>query len=134
MGSQRQIGCGTKGLNMIVIDGSQGEGGGQILRTALSLSMVTGQPFTIEKVRANRERGGLLRQHLTAVLASAEISHAKVTGAELGSRTLTFAPERVTSGEYNFAVGTAGSATLVLQTLLPALILADGPSKVAIEG
>ncbi|WP_041855506.1 RNA 3'-terminal phosphate cyclase [Candidatus Korobacter versatilis] len=119
---------------MIVIDGSQGEGGGQILRTALSLSMVTGQPFTIEKIRANRERGGLLRQHLTAVLAAAEISGANVTGAELGSRTLTFAPQRVTPGDYSFAVGTAGSATLVLQTLLPALMLANKPSNVVVEG
>ena len=119
---------------MILIDGSQGEGGGQILRTALSLSMVTGQPFTIDKIRANRERGGLLRQHLTAVLAAAKISNAEVDGAELGSRKLIFRPGRITAGDYNFAVGTAGSATLVLQTVLPALMLADKPSKLVMEG
>jgi RNA 3'-terminal phosphate cyclase (ATP) len=119
---------------MIRIDGSQGEGGGQILRTSLSLSLVTGQPFTIEKIRANREKSGLLRQHLTAVLAAAEIGKAKVEGAELGSKTLTFVPTKVHPGEYKFAVGTAGSGTLVLQTVLPALMIAKSPSKLVIEG
>lgn len=116
------------------IDGALGEGGGQILRTSLSLSLVTGQRFRIANIRAGRERPGLLRQHLTAVLAAAEISGAEVTGAELGSTALSFSPGKVQPGAYRFAVGTAGSGTLVLQTVLPALMLADGPSQVALEG
>jgi RNA 3'-terminal phosphate cyclase (ATP) len=119
---------------MVTIDGAAGEGGGQILRTALALSMVTGKPFRIEKIRAARAKRGLLRQHLTAVNAAASISSAEVTGAELGSSALTFHPSAVRAGEYAFAVGTAGSATLVLQTVLPALLTASGPSKLTLEG
>ena len=119
---------------MLTIDGSAGEGGGQILRTALALSTVTGKPFRIEKIRAGRPKPGLLRQHLTAVKAAAEISGAKVTSAELGSADLTFSPGTVAAGEFTFAVGTAGSTTLVLQTVLPALITASGPSKLVLEG
>src|SRR5690242_11059943 len=101
---------------MLTIDGSQGEGGGQILRTALALSLVTGQAFRLERIRAGRQKPGLLRQHLTAVKAAQAIGSAQVTGAELGSQTLEFRPGPVTPGNYRFAVGTAGSATLVLQT------------------
>ncbi len=119
---------------MLSIDGSHGEGGGQVLRTSLTLSLVTGKPFRIEKIRAGRKNPGLLRQHLTAVSAAQEISRAEVTGASLGSRELTFAPDTPQAGIYSFAVGTAGSATLVLQTVLPALLLASGESAVAIEG
>ena len=119
---------------MLTIDGSVGEGGGQILRTSLALSMVSGKPFRIENIRAARAKPGLLRQHLTAVNAAASISSAKVVGAELGSSTLTFHPGAVRAGEYAFAVGTAGSATLVLQTALPALLRASGPSKLTLEG
>lgn len=119
---------------MIRIDGSFGEGGGQVLRTSLSLSLVTGEPFRIENIRAGRERPGLLRQHLTAVLAAAETGSARVDGAELGADALTFVPNAVRAGEYHFSVGTAGSATLVLQTVLPALMLASGPSTVIVEG
>jgi len=119
---------------MIRIDGSFGEGGGQILRTALSLSLATGTPFQIENIRANRKKAGLLRQHLTAVLAAAEIGAAVVQGASLGSTSLTFTPKSVRAGEYHFAVGTAGSGTLVFQTILPALLRASGPSRVTIEG
>lgn len=119
---------------MIRIDGSAGEGGGQVLRTALGLSLVSGKPFQIEKIRAKRERPGLLRQHLTAVLAATEIGNAKVEGATLGSKNLTFTPGKVRAGEYHFAVGTAGSGTLVVQTILPAVILADGASRLVIEG
>ncbi|MEO8663469.1 MAG: RNA 3'-terminal phosphate cyclase [Bryobacteraceae bacterium] len=119
---------------LIRIDGSLGEGGGQVLRTSLSLSLVTGKPFRIEHIRANREKPGLLRQHLTAVLAAAEIADATVDGAALGSSSVTFSPGAVRPGEYRFAVGTAGSATLVFQTILPALMLASGPSHVVIEG
>src|SRR5579871_4935598 len=118
----------------IPIDGSMGEGGGQILRTSLSLSLVTGKPFRIENIRAGREKPGLLRQHLTAVLAAAEVSGAEMEGAVLGSSCLTFTPGPVRSGEYRFAVGTAGSSTLVFQTVLPALMLAGGASKLVMEG
>jgi len=119
---------------MLTIDGSSGEGGGQILRTSLALSTVTGRPFRIEKIRAGRPKLGLLRQHLTAVKAAATISSATVDGAELGAGAITFTPGSVTPGEFSFAVGTAGSATLVLQTVLPALLTAPSPSKLILEG
>ena len=119
---------------MIRIDGSFGEGGGQILRTSLSLSLVTGQAFRIENIRAGRKKPGLLRQHLTAVLAATEVSGATVEGATLGSTELTFSPGAVKAGEYHFIIGTAGSTTLVFQTVLPALMLAAAPSLILIEG
>ena len=119
---------------MIRIDGSSGEGGGQILRSSLSLSLATGKAFRIENVRAKRERPGLLRQHLTAVLAAAEIGQAETDGATLRSRTLTFVPGKVRAGQHRFVIGTAGSGTLVLQTILPALMTASGPSHITIEG
>jgi RNA 3'-terminal phosphate cyclase (ATP) len=119
---------------MIRIDGSSGEGGGQILRSSLSLSLATGRAFRIEDVRAKRERPGLLRQHLTAVLAAAEIGGAEVEGASLGSRTLSFIPGTVRPGEHRFVIGTAGSGTLVFQTILPALMTASAPSHITIEG
>ncbi len=119
---------------MIRIDGSSGEGGGQILRSSLSLSLATGKPFRIENIRGKRERPGLLRQHLTAVLAAAEVGGAQVEGAALGSRVVSFVPGTVKPGNYRFAIGTAGSGTLVLQTILPALMTASTPSSIAIEG
>jgi RNA 3'-terminal phosphate cyclase (ATP) len=119
---------------MITIDGSRGEGGGQVLRTSLALSLVTGRPFRIVNIRAGREKPGLLRQHLTALKAATEIGGAEVSGAAIGSRDVVFRPGRVRPGEYAFAVGTAGSATLVLQTVLPALMTADAPSTIALEG
>jgi RNA 3'-terminal phosphate cyclase (ATP) len=119
---------------MLHLDGSAGEGGGQILRTALGLSLVTGTPFTIDRIRAGREKPGLLRQHLTAVRAAQEVGKAEVSGAAIGSRALTFRPGAVNPGTYSFSVGTAGSATLVLQTVLPALLQAKGPSTLSLEG
>lgn len=119
---------------MLTIDGSFGEGGGQVLRTALALSLVNGRPFRIENIRAGRKNPGLLRQHLTAVNAATQISQAEVTGASIGSRELTFAPGSVAADNYSFAIGTAGSTTLVLQTILPALLVASGPSTVILEG
>jgi RNA 3'-terminal phosphate cyclase (ATP) len=119
---------------MIEIDGSGGEGGGQILRTSLGLSLATGKPFSIRRIRAGRKKPGLLRQHLAAVRAAAEVSRGEVDGDELGSRELTFRPGEVRPGEYRFAVGSAGSATLVLQTVLPGLMIAGGPSQVVLEG
>lgn len=118
----------------MTIDGSEGEGGGQILRTSLALSMITGQPIRMERIRAGRKKPGLLNQHLTAVNAAKTISGAEVTGADLGSQTLEFRPGNITPGNYRFAVGTAGSATLVLQTILPALLRATGPSNLNLEG
>lgn len=119
---------------MIRIDGSKGEGGGQVLRTSLALSLVTGQPFQMVNIRAGRSKPGLLRQHLTAVNAATEVGDAEVTGAQLGSRELTFRPRGVKQGGYHFAVGSAGSATLVLQTVLPALLTAGGASTLTLEG
>jgi RNA 3'-terminal phosphate cyclase (ATP) len=119
---------------MIELDGSVGEGGGQILRTSLTLSMITGQAFRIANIRARRAKPGLLRQHLCAVQAAAKVCGGEVMGAALGSQELTFQPGRVRAGSYKFAIGTAGSCTLVLQTLVPALLLADGPSQVEVCG
>src|SRR5678815_3778633 len=119
---------------VITIDGSEGEGGGQILRTSLALSLVTGQPFRMERIRAKRQKPGLLRQHLTAVEAAKTVGCAEVVGAEMNSQNLEFRPGQVTPGNYRFAVGTAGSATLVLQTVLPSLLTASGPSTLTLEG
>jgi RNA 3'-terminal phosphate cyclase (ATP) len=119
---------------MLTIDGSQGEGGGQIIRTSLALSLITGKPFRIHNVRARREKPGLQRQHLTAVLAAATIGDAQIEGASLGSSAFTFTPGKVTPGEYFFPIGTAGSTSLVLQTILPPLMIADAPSTLAFEG
>jgi len=119
---------------MLKLDGSVGEGGGQILRTALALSALTGQPFEIEKIRGKRRKPGLMRQHLTSVRAATAVCQAQLEGDSLGSMTLRFVPGVVKPGEYDFAVGTAGSATLVLQTVLPPLLVASQPSKITIEG
>ena len=94
---------------MLSIDGSQGEGGGQIVRTSLALSLLTGTPFHLVNLRAKRDRPGLRRQHLTAVQAAAAISGATVAGASVGSREITFRPGPVTPGDYTFSIGTAGS-------------------------
>ena len=119
---------------MIEIDGSEGEGGGQILRSSLALSIHTQQPFRITNIRANRDKPGLMRQHLTSVKAAGEICGADIVGAEMNSRELTFRPRQLSPGAYSFAIGTAGSCTLVLQTVLPPLLLADAPSTVRITG
>jgi RNA 3'-terminal phosphate cyclase (ATP) len=119
---------------MITIDGSYGEGGGQIMRTALGLSLVTGKPFTIHNIRAGRRKPGLMRQHLTALNAAAEIGGAGVSGNETGSTAFTFEPGPVRPGSYRFSIGSAGSSTLVLQTVLPALMVANGPSQITLEG
>ncbi len=119
---------------MITIDGSFGEGGGQTLRSSLALSLVTGKAFGIEKIRAGRKKPGLRRQHLTAVNAAADVGQAEVTGNEIGSLELTFVPQTITAGRYHFSVGTAGSTSLVLQTVLSALLTADAPSTVVLEG
>lgn len=119
---------------MITIDGSHGEGGGQILRSSLALSLITGKSFMIERIRARRKKPGLMRQHLTAVNAAAEIGDARINGNTIGSQAFKFEPQAIRSGQFHYAIGSAGSCTLVLQTILPALIVADGPSKIIIEG
>lgn len=112
------------------IDGSTGEGGGQIIRTALSLSMLTGIPIEMTNIRAGRAKPGLMRQHLMCVQASQQISNASVSGAVLGSASFRFAPNAIRSGDYNFDIGSAGSTSLVLQTLLPALLFANTDQSV----
>ena len=119
---------------MKIIDGSYGEGGGQILRSALALSMCTGIPVRIENIRAGRRKPGLLRQHLTCVRASQTISNAKVVGDELGSSLVVFHPNRIRAGNYDFAIGSAGSTSLVFQTVLPALLTTSGKSTVTFSG
>lgn len=119
---------------MKIIDGAHGEGGGQILRTSLSLAVMTGQPVNVVSVRARRKKPGLLRQHLCAVKAAATICNGRLSGAEIGSGQVTLTPNAVVPGEYRFSVGTAGSAVLVLQTVLPPLLVAGSPSRVVVEG
>ena len=119
---------------MIQIDGAFGEGGGQILRSALALSLVTGKPFEMVNIRSGRTRPGLMRQHLTAVCAAIEVGNAEVEGARIGSQQLSFCPKTVRADDFHFAVGTAGSATLVLQTVLPALLIAKKASRLVLEG
>lgn len=121
-------------METVQLDGSQGEGGGQILRTALSLSALTGRPLAIDRIRAGRRRPGLLRQHLTAVRAAAELSGARVEGDALGSASLRFTPGAVRGGRHRFAIGSAGSACLVCQTVLPILLHAETPSEIVFEG
>jgi RNA 3'-terminal phosphate cyclase (ATP) len=120
---------------LVTLDGSRGEGGGQILRTALTLSLLTGRPFRIVKIRANRDRPGLRPQHLRAVTGAAELGHATVIGASVGSRDLTFRPSAYTPGDLQIEIGTAGSTALVLQTLHLAVALrCDRPVRLALSG
>lgn len=118
----------------IEIDGSRGEGGGQVLRSSLTLSLVTQRPFRIRNIRAGRGRPGLLRQHLAAVRLATEIGRARVEGATPGSQSLDFAPTGLHAGDYSQAIGTAGSTTLVLQTVLPALLTLQSASSVQLAG
>jgi RNA 3'-terminal phosphate cyclase (ATP) len=116
------------------IDGAMGEGGGQVLRSALSLSLVTGRAFHMTHIRANRERPGLRPQHLAAVQAAAQVCAAEVSGDQVGSREIQFRPGPVHPGAYRFDIGTAGATALVLQTLLLPLARAAGHSVVTITG
>ncbi len=119
---------------MLTIDGSEGEGGGQIFRSALALSLCTGTPVRVTSIRAERAKPGLMRQHLTALRAAVEVGRAEASGAEVGAREVVFRPRGAASGSYHFNVGSAGSTTLVLQTVLPALLTAAGPSEILLEG
>lgn len=118
----------------IRLDGSMGEGGGQVLRSALTLAIMTGKELLIERIRAGRRKPGLQAQHLTCVQAATEICGAEVEGAELNSQSLRFSPGPVQAGNYHFKVGTAGSTSLVLQTVFLPLAMAAKRSTVVVEG
>lgn len=119
---------------MIELDGSFGEGGGQILRSSLALSGITGKPLRLFNIRGGRKKPGLLRQHLTCVRAAAEITGAELSGDALRSSEISFVPGPIRAGDYHFSIGTAGSTSLVLQTILPLLWSASEPSRVILEG
>ncbi|MCX6855372.1 MAG: RNA 3'-terminal phosphate cyclase [Verrucomicrobia bacterium] len=120
--------------NTSILSISGESGGGQLLRSSLSLALVTGRAFQMTNIRGKRPKPGLMRQHLTCVKAAAEVCGAEVEGADLGSTELFFQPGKVVSGDYAFAIGSGGSTTLVLQTLLPALLHAEASSTLRIEG
>ena len=123
------------GSKLITLDGSSGEGGGQILRTALTLSMLTGRPFRIVKIRANRDKPGLRPQHLKAVEAAAMLGGAEVSGGSIGSRDLTFRPGQIEPRDLRVDIGTAGATSLVLQTLhLPLALRSAGPVRLTLKG
>jgi len=118
----------------LLIDGSIGEGGGQVLRSSLTLSVITGKSFALENIRSRRRKPGLMAQHLKAVEAAAQVGRARVEGAQLGSLHLLFEPTELCSGDFRFDIGTAGSTSLVLQTILPALSLASTTSTLRLIG
>lgn len=119
---------------MLTIDGSQGEGGGQVLRTSLSMAAVLGRDLRMHSIRAGRSTPGLAAQHLTSIRAAAAVCGAEVHGARIGSQEIVFRPGAVRGGRQRFDVGTAGAATLVLQTVIPPLLLAPKGSLVQIHG
>jgi RNA 3'-terminal phosphate cyclase (ATP) len=119
---------------MIQIDGAVGEGGGQMLRSSLALSLVTGQAFELINIRAGREKPGLLRQHMTCVEAAAALGQAQVEGNTLRSRTLRFTPQPMRGGDFYLDIGSAGSVNLVLQAILPAALFAPASSTWVITG
>jgi len=121
-------------MEIVLVDGSTGEGGGQILRTSLALSCITGKSLHIENIRAARRNPGLAKQHLSCVQAARQICDGQCQGAALSSRVLDFQPGLVQGGDFYFDIGSAGSASLVIQTVLPALFLADKPSTVTVTG
>lgn len=120
--------------NMIEIDGSLGEGGGQILRTTLTLSVLYGKPVRISKIRAGRPKPGLMRQHLVCVHAAQKVCNAQVKGDYLKSDCVEFIPGSIQGGEYHFEIGSAGSTTLVFQTVILPLLVADEESVVYFSG
>ncbi len=121
-------------METVFIDGSTGEGGGQILRTSLALSCITGKRLHIENIRAARRNPGLAKQHLSCVEAACQICSGRSQGAARGSMALDFHPGRVQNGDFHFDIGSAGSATLVIQTVLPALFFAGEASTVTVNG
>ncbi len=134
-GSLRVVSSPSSPDRLITLDGSSGEGGGQILRSALTLSLLTGRPFRIVKIRANREQPGLRPQHLNAVMAAAKVGQAEVVGASVGSRDLTFRPKELVLDDLSIDIGTAGSTALVLHTLyLPLALRAGKPVRLTLVG
>ena len=119
---------------MIEIDGSFGEGGGQIVRTAVALSAVTGDPVRITRIREGRKKPGLSPQHVTSILALAKVANARIEGAKPRSPEITFRPGEIRGGRREIDIGTAGSITLLLECLLPALVFADSPSTLTVRG
>jgi RNA 3'-terminal phosphate cyclase (ATP) len=120
---------------LLELDGSFGEGGGQILRTSLALSLITGKPFHLRNVRAGRSKPGLHPQHLRSVIAAATIGNAKLRGASIGSTDLVFEPKEVVPGKYRFDIGTAGATGLVLHTVyLPLGYRGQTPSEITLTG
>lgn len=120
--------------NVVTIDGRHGEGGGQILRTAITLASLLNIPLRMNHIRANRRNPGLRTQHLIAVNALAAITGAKVEGAGVGSSSLLFEPEGIRGGRYRFHIDTAGSTGLVLQALIPVLLFGNTSSHIQISG
>jgi RNA 3'-phosphate cyclase len=118
----------------VQLDGSFGEGGGQILRSSLALALLTGRSFRLRNIRARRSRPGLQPQHLMSVQAAAEVGNATLRGAKLGSTTLDFEPGAVAGGDYHFRIGTAGATGLVLQTIYLPLAFTKVSSRITIEG
>jgi len=121
-------------MDCVIVDGSRGEGGGQVLRTSLALASLTGKRLRIEKIRAGRPNPGLARQHLCCVEAACAVSGGKAWGAEIGSQSLEFEPGRIQAGRFELEVGSAGSASLVIQTILPSLFLAKERCSVRVRG
>lgn len=119
---------------MVEIDGSYGEGGGQVLRTALSLACITGRSFRIRNIRKGRQKPGLMPQHLVSAHAAQRIAAAGVEGDGKGSLELSFTPGRVGPGDFSFDIGTAGAISLVLQTIIPPLLLAGKRSSITLRG
>lgn len=124
----------AESARLVHVDGSLGEGGGQVLRTSLSLAILTGRPVRLTNIRARRSKPGLMAQHLKAVEAAGAVSQARIEGAALGSQRLLFEPRGISSGEFSFDIGTAGATSLVLQTILVPLSFAREPSTVVLTG
>lgn len=121
-------------MKVLQIDGSMGEGGGQVLRTALALAAVLGVSVRVYNIRVKRSRPGLQHQHLESVNAIAKMSHGRVEGARIGSTEVTFYPGKISGGEYSFDIGTAGSVTLLLQAIMPLMVAAEGEVSVRVKG
>lgn len=119
---------------MIELDGSYGEGGGQIVRTAVALSAVTGEAIKISNIRKNRPKPGLAQQHVKAILATGELCNARLSGVEPRSEQIVFEPGEVHGGTYKVDIGTAGSITLLLQCVLPAMLSANSPVSFEVHG
>jgi len=119
---------------VLTIDASKGEGGGQIVRSALTLSLVTGKPFVLENIRAGKRVPGLGRQHVVAVQAAVEMSAGEAEGAQVGSQVIRFTPRKISGGTHRWNVNPGGSAVLIAQMLVPALCRASEPSEIVVEG